>query len=67
MKLTTFSVARTKHNSARLITDSESTIKINVTSGWSLFLILLTSTVIYKDFWIETSCAISLKLQGLSS
>ena len=60
MKLTTFSVARTKHNSARLITDSESTIKINVTSGWSLFLILLTSAVIYKDFWMETSlCNIS--------
>ena len=46
MKLTTFSVARTKDNQAKLITDSESSTKINVRSGWALFLILLMSAVI---------------------
>ena len=49
MKLTTFSVARTKDNQAKLITDSESSTKINVRSGWALFLILLTSAVIHKQ------------------
>ena len=44
MKLKTFSV-----NQAKLITDSESSTKINVKSGWALFLTLLTSAVIYKQ------------------
>ena len=34
--------------------DSESTTKINKRPSWALFLILLTSVVIYKDFWMET-------------
>ena len=53
MKLTTFSIARTKHNYAKIMTDSESTTKINVRPGWVLFPILLTSAVIYKDFCME--------------
>ena len=60
MKLTIFSIARTKDNQAKLITDSESTkitkgtIKINRKSSWTLFLIVLTSAVIYKDFSMKT-------------
>ena len=42
MKLTSFSGAKNKGNQAKLLTDSESTTKINVWSGWALFLILLT-------------------------
>ena len=48
MKLTTFSVARTKDYYAKLIADSESTTKISERSIWALPLILLTSAVIYK-------------------
>ena len=49
MKLKTFSVARTKNNQAKLITDSESSTKINEKSGQALFLTLLTSAVTYKQ------------------
>ena len=35
-KLTTFSVAGTNGNQTKLITDSESTVKINVRSRWAL-------------------------------
>ena len=42
MKLTIFSGAKNKGNQAKLLTDSENTTKINVWSGWALFLILLT-------------------------
>ena len=49
MKLVTFFVARTKNSLAKIITDSETTTKINVRSGWVLSLILLTSAVIYKE------------------
>lgn len=55
MKQATFSVARTKDNQAKLITDSESTTKINAKPGWALFLILLTLAVISKQrFCMET-------------
>ena len=49
MKLTIFSVARTKDNQAKLITDSESFTRINVRSCWAIFLILLTSAAIHKQ------------------
>ena len=49
MKLATFSVAKTIDNQAKPIIDSERTTKINARSGWTLFLILLTSVVIYKQ------------------
>ena len=45
MKLTTFSVAKTKDNYAKLITDSESSTKINVRSGWALLSLLLLATL----------------------
>ena len=48
MKLTTFSVARTNDNLTKLITDSETCIKINVRSRWTLSLKLVTSAIIYK-------------------
>ena len=69
MKLTTFFVARTKDNQAinNILKDSESTTKINAKSVWALFLILLTSAVIYKDFAWKRDCAIYLKLQRVSS
>ena len=49
MKLTTCSVAKTKHNKGKLITDSKSTTKIDVRPDQALFLILLMSAVIYKQ------------------
>ena len=49
MKLVTLFVARTKNNLVKIITDSESTTKINVRSGWILSLILLTSKGYHLD------------------
>ena len=67
MKLKTFSVSRTNDNQARLITNSESTIKINARSRWAIFLILITLAVICKQRFLHRDCAISSKLQTLSS
>ena len=56
MKLTTFSVAKTKENKAKLITSNILTNnyqnKCKIVSA--LFLILLTYAIIYKDFCMKT-------------
>ena len=49
MKLTTFFISRTKHIYAKILTVPESTFKINVTSDWTLFKLLLTSAVISEQ------------------
>ena len=52
-KLTTFSVARANVNQTKLITNSESTIKIKARSPWELFLNLRTLAVTYKQRFLH--------------
>ena len=54
MKLATFFISSTKFIFTKLLSVSERLIKIKVRSHWALFLILLPSAVIYKDFCMET-------------
>ena len=54
MKLTTFLLARTIENWAKLMLDSKRTFKIKVTSRWTVFRILLMSQLFaFKEFCIE--------------
>ena len=46
VKLTTFSTAKETKYETKLITDSERSRKINMRLRWTVFKILLTSTVI---------------------
>lgn len=49
MKVATFSISRTKQNYKKILTASESTLKINIMIVWTPFEILLISAVICKQ------------------
>ena len=49
MKLATFFISSTRRIFTKLLSISESSIKIKVSSNWALFLFLLTSAVICKQ------------------
>ena len=72
MQLATFFISSSRRIFTKLLSVSESSIKTKFRSRWTLFLILLTSAVIYFSSYLQTKtsvwkqyCAISSKLQML--
>ena len=53
LKLTTIFISITRDIYTKLLTFSENSVKMKVTSSWTLFVILLTSAVIFKQRFLH--------------